>query len=401
RARRPLAVAGPAPLARRLERRAILAALAALGVPLYAEAASQLAPGSSGEGTGPARLDGLAACFGVAAVRAALRPDLVLQLGSAPTVDGWEAAVERWCAAGDAEHVVLGDDAWPDPVSTAAWMVQGPPAAILAALAAGAGEGALARDPRWLETLGRWSDAGLRVAAEVTEVAADDGGAGRLGEPAAVRAVLEELPDRALLALGNSLPIRTAEVFGPPGAGARLVWSQRGANGIDGLVSGVAGSLAAWEEGRGDGGALGVLVVGDVSLRHDLGGLAVLRHLGGARLLIALIDNGGGRIFDQLPAHRLDLGERWRFWSTPDGVSWPALASTFGLDYHEAGDPATVRAAMREWRAASGSALLRVTVDPESARLAAEELRRRLTALAPGSAASAGPAESPGLSEPG
>jgi 2-succinyl-5-enolpyruvyl-6-hydroxy-3-cyclohexene-1-carboxylate synthase len=192
------------------------------------------------------------------------------------------------------------------------------------------------------------------------------------------------VPEGALLALGNSLPIRTAEVYRPPRAGAHPVWSQRGANGIDGLVCGVAGSLSVWDDpARGEGEALGVLLVGDVSLRHDLGGLATLRHLRGARLLIALVDNGGGRIFDQLPAHALDLGERWRFWSTPDGVSWPELAAAFGLGYREAGDLPAVRAAMREWREASGSTLLRVVVDPDSARRAAGELRRRLGALEP------------------
>jgi len=73
-----------------------------------------------------------------------------------------------------------------------------------------------------------------------------------------------------------------------------VILSQRGANGIDGLVSGAAGSALGTQLPT-------LLLLGDVSLLHDLGGLAVARLV---RIpVLAVIDNDGGRIFDLLPVH--------------------------------------------------------------------------------------------------
>jgi 2-succinyl-5-enolpyruvyl-6-hydroxy-3-cyclohexene-1-carboxylate synthase len=413
-ARRPLVVAGPAPLARWCERGAIGAALAELELPLYAEAPSQLAlpeaelalPEVATSAAGLHRLAGFAGVLGTAACRSRLAPDLVLQLGAAPTAGGWEPAVERWCAQGDAAHVVIADGGWPDPVSTASWTIEGAVGDVLAAV----GERSrtrgvpLAREEGWIEHLERLASEGQRVALELTSLDAPE--AAPLSEPAAVRLVLEELPRGALLALGNSLPIRSVDLYA---AGAGLpgpVWSQRGANGIDGLVSGAAGALAVWWRERATRTAasspLGVLLLGDVSLRHDLGGLVTLRHLraqgashpqghqgpspegeAGARLVIAVLDNGGGRIFDQLPAHALDLGDRWRFWSTPDSVDWASIAVAFELEYREAASISSARQALRELFAQpERSALVRLRVDPDSARVAGEVLRQKLATAA-------------------
>src|SRR5205823_9563882 len=79
-----------------------------------------------------------------------------------------------------------------------------------------------------------------------------------LTEGGALRSVAAALPRGALLALGNSLPVRHADVFcaARPGAGVG-VWSQRGLSGIDGVISGASGAAAA--SGRAT-----ALVVGDV-----------------------------------------------------------------------------------------------------------------------------------------
>src|SRR5690606_6160898 len=120
-------------------------------------------------------------------------------------------------------------------------------------------------------------------------------------------------PPGSEFVLGNSLPLRGADAF----AGARLAGIrtlvQRGANGIDGLVSKAAGVAARSNVAT-------TLLLGDVSLAHDAGGLALAR-LAKHPLVIVVIDNAGGRIFDELPLGSLAKADPERsFWLTPPAV---------------------------------------------------------------------------------
>ena len=89
------------------------------------------------------------------------------------------------------------------------------------------------------------------------------------------------------------MPVRDIETFWPVRPDPPRVLCNRGANGIDGTVSCAFGAAAA-----GDGPV--VLLIGDVALAHDIGGLLAARRLG-LKLTIVLLDNGGGGIFDFLP----------------------------------------------------------------------------------------------------
>src|SRR5690606_9784805 len=108
------------------------------------------------------------------------------------------------------------------------------------------------------------------------------------------------------IVLGNSLTIRLAETFLAPRVACRCL-SQRGANGIDGRIAGSVGtsllsSSRTW------------LILGDVSAIHDLGALSVVAELRPA-LTICVLDNNGGRLFDELPIAQsaVDLSP----WTTP------------------------------------------------------------------------------------
>src|SRR5437764_5372038 len=88
------------------------------------------------------------------------------------------------------------------------------------------------------------------------------------------------------------MPIRDLESFAAASANGPRILSNRGANGIDGTVSSAFGVAAT--------GAPAVLLIGDVALAHDIGGLLSASRLG-LDLTLVLIDNGGGGIFDFLP----------------------------------------------------------------------------------------------------
>ena len=136
------------------------------------------------------------------------------------------------------------------------------------------------------------------------------------------------IPSDAQIFIANSQPVRDAERFWFAGRlrGPR-VFSNRGASGIDGLVSTAAG-LA-------DGGPPTVAVLGDLAFLHDCGGLRAARDIRGS-LTLVVIDNGGGRIFEQLPvAAEEDVFET--YFLTPQKVDPVPLCRAHGIEVIRAG----------------------------------------------------------------
>ncbi len=135
---------------------------------------------------------------------------------------------------------------------------------------------------------------------------------------------MRTVPDGGVLAVGNSLPIRELDAFCRWDLSGCRVWSQRGANGIDGLVSGAAGV--------GSTGEAVTLLLGDVSLLHDLGGLALARYAGG--LTVVVLQNGGGRIFEDLPiAGSPEFEGAANHFTTPHELELGPAAALYGLAY--------------------------------------------------------------------
>jgi 2-succinyl-5-enolpyruvyl-6-hydroxy-3-cyclohexene-1-carboxylate synthase len=203
-------------------------------------------------------------------------------------------------------------------------------------------------------------------------------GSGKLLEPAAVRAVLQNLPDGALLAVGNSLVIREVDWVGRRGIAETTVWVQRGANGIDGLIAGASGAAHASQKPT-------CLLLGDVSALHDLGSLAIARRAN-VPFAVVVVDNDGGHIFNMLPfaAQAAHDAARWQFWSTPPSVDFAHAAAAFGGRYAEASTESDVARHMAAALSTPGLTLLRVIVEPGSAERFARELPQRVRArLAP------------------
>ena len=95
------------------------------------------------------------------------------------------------------------------------------------------------------------------------------------------------LPQSATLFVASSMPVRDIETFWPVRDDPPRVLCNRGANGIDGTVSSAFGAAA-----HGDGPV--PLLIGDVALAHDIGGLLAATRLG-LQLTMVLIHNDGGR----------------------------------------------------------------------------------------------------------
>ncbi|MEM9407073.1 MAG: 2-succinyl-5-enolpyruvyl-6-hydroxy-3-cyclohexene-1-carboxylic-acid synthase, partial [Acidobacteriota bacterium] len=75
------------------------------------------------------------------------------------------------------------------------------------------------------------------------------------------------------------------------------------------------------------------LLLGDVALLHDLGSLSLLSGIDDRPVVVAVLNNQGGRIFEQLPIAKVTSEEALAFWTTPHQVSFRSAAAHAGLDY--------------------------------------------------------------------
>ena len=173
-----------------------------------------------------------------------------------------------------------------------------------------------------------------------------------------IRAAIEAVPAGAAIQIGNSLPIRVVDQVSSGGP-LRPVLTQRGAAGIDGSIASAAGATCA--------GKPVLLVLGDVSFAHDLGGLLAARSAQ-APLAILVIDNRGGQIFAGLPIARAQPGAAFeRHWITAPELDPAAIAAALGVRASTAASPAGAAAAIARALDAPGVTVIHAPVSPSGA----------------------------------
>ncbi len=245
-----------------------------------------------------------------------LRPEAVVRVGAQPT----SKAVFRWLAEHpDVPQILIEPAGWRDPDGAASLVVRADPAATIAALTK-----ALAA-PAPADWLAEWRKADELAARTLTsEVEA----AGFPSEPGVVAALGRALPAGARLWAASSMPVRDVDTFLPRRAAPLRVLANRGANGIDGLLSSAFGSALADPSPT-------YVLAGDLSALHDLTGLAAAARLG-APATAVVVDNDGGGIFHFLP--QAELAEFERLFGTPHGTDLVAVANALGVPAEEVGD---------------------------------------------------------------
>jgi 2-succinyl-5-enolpyruvyl-6-hydroxy-3-cyclohexene-1-carboxylate synthase len=162
------------------------------------------------------------------------------------------------------------------------------------------------------------------------------------------------LPDGALLYAGNSMPIRDLDTFFPGSDHAIRLLANRGANGIDGVLSSALGAAAA------DRGPT-ALAIGDLSFYHDSNGLlaAIQHHL---NLTIILLNNDGGGIFSFLP--QAGTSEHFEtLFGTPHGLDFRPLAQMYSARYERVDSWPAFRAAVQRGIEAGGLHIVEVPTE--------------------------------------
>jgi 2-succinyl-5-enolpyruvyl-6-hydroxy-3-cyclohexene-1-carboxylate synthase len=262
-----------------------------------------------------------------------LAPDLVVRFGDMPT----SKPLRAWLASlsGLRQIVVDPKFGWNEPTRRAETVIRGDPAATAAGLA----ERLTAPDPE------PWTTPWLRSATAAAR--AIEAELGRLEEPTepGLHAALGRVySDGDVVYTASSMPIRDQEHFLPPGPARVRFLCNRGANGIDGLVSSGIGAAAV--TGRPTW-----IVTGDLGLYHDMNGLASLRAVG-TPVRIVVPNNSGGAIFEFLPqAELVGRDEFEALFATPVELSIERVAELYGIAYGRLDDLGRLADAAREPRA--------------------------------------------------
>jgi 2-succinyl-5-enolpyruvyl-6-hydroxy-3-cyclohexene-1-carboxylate synthase len=267
-------------------------------------------------------------------------PDFVIRVGELPT----SKPLRTWLAGLDATQAALDPElTWQDPDAVLALRV---PVGFELAVGERGDLGLLPAPADWLQS---WRTADAAVAGAIAEVLGDT-----LAEPLVAAKLGEWLGPEATLFVASSMPVRDVEEFFSVRDDPPRVLSNRGANGIDGTVSAAFGVAAVSD-------APVVLLIGDVALAHDIGGLMAARRLGLA-LTIVLLNNDGGGIFHFLPV----AGERDAFEehvATPHGLDFAHAAALYGCQYLRAGSVAELRAAVEAGVAGQDTTIIEVRTD--------------------------------------
>jgi 2-succinyl-5-enolpyruvyl-6-hydroxy-3-cyclohexene-1-carboxylate synthase len=297
-----------------------------------------------------------------------VRPDLVLRFGEMPT----SKPLRSWLAGSGAEELVVDPlGGWNEPSRRAAALLRADPVELAAGWAARVGQGDRAAVEAWLEAERRARGAidtemgGGGADGEVSPRSgelAPPGNGGSITEPTLHLALGAAHRDGDLVYTASSMPIRDQEAFLPPADTDALFLCNRGANGIDGLVS--SGIGAAHASGRPT-----TIVTGDLGLLHDVGGLAALREVE-SPVRIVVIDNDGGGIFHFLPQEQALGNEEFEaLLGTPRGVDVAKSAALFDLPHRRLDSLADLPEGL-----AAGTGLIEVKTD----RQANVEAHRRL-----------------------
>jgi 2-succinyl-5-enolpyruvyl-6-hydroxy-3-cyclohexene-1-carboxylate synthase len=264
-------------------------------------------------------------------------PELVLRFGELPT----SKPLRAWLAASGADQIVVDPSGgWNEPTGRAA--------AILRVDPTEAASGWAAR----LENEDRPApEAWLAAEAKALEAIEKELDGGEITEPALHLALGRAYRDGDLVYTASSMPIRDQETFLGPGDADVMLLCNRGANGIDGLVS--SGIGAAQASGRPT-----TIVTGELGFLHDIGALAALRDVS-TPVRIVVIDNGGGGIFHFLPQQAaLKEDEFEALFGTPRAVSVEKAAALFDLPYRRLETLADLPAVL-----AAGTGLIEVRTD--------------------------------------
>ncbi|MCA0992035.1 2-succinyl-5-enolpyruvyl-6-hydroxy-3-cyclohexene-1-carboxylic-acid synthase [Pseudalkalibacillus hwajinpoensis] len=250
-------------------------------------------------------------------VDSSLYPEVIIRFGAMPVSKAYTLFVNK---VESPLHLVIDENGWRDPTLSSSDMPNVSPVEFVKSLLPVLQE-FKHRENKWLETWKELNEVTVNLLREDLEV---DG----LFEGYVFRELGQLMDKDDLLFVGNSMPVRDLENFFLPEGARPTIMGNRGANGIDGIISTALGASTDY--------SFGVLVIGDLSFYHDMNGL-LLAKLYEINLTIVVVNNDGGGIFSFLP-QRQEEKHFEQLFGTPLGLDYEHAAALYGGSFERIGN---------------------------------------------------------------
>jgi 2-succinyl-5-enolpyruvyl-6-hydroxy-3-cyclohexene-1-carboxylate synthase len=291
-------------------------------------------------------------------VRKTLAPDVVLELGAPPTSTNYAEYIAQHPRV---DRFVVAPFGWNDPAQDAKALVLAEPIDVCRAVTQRLSSRVACPDEQWTAAF-------RRADALTWTLAEKHAGSSSLTEALVARAVVSQCPENALLVVGNSLPVRDVDLWAPARRQRLDVLHQRGVSGIDGLVAGASGAASV-------AGRPVVLLLGDTSFLHDVTSLGLARHAPGP-LVIVVVQNQGGRIFERLPVVRSLDRERFdKYFTMYEPVDLEHITAAFGVSFVRTDNTDTFVQSFERAVVTRGVTLIEAVVPPEDGTARATRFR--------------------------
>ncbi|HJO95926.1 MAG TPA: 2-succinyl-5-enolpyruvyl-6-hydroxy-3-cyclohexene-1-carboxylic-acid synthase [Victivallales bacterium] len=150
-----------------------------------------------------------------------------------------------------------------------------------------------------------------------------------ISEISVARLTTTHIKENSALFIGNSMPIRDFNSYSKRSDNTDRkhlvkIGANRGVSGIDGIIASACGFFSGFKK-------KGTLVLGDLSLLHDMNSLSIIDSTK-IKIIIIAINNNGGGIFSFLPISKhKDIFDK--YFGTPHNYSFKQLSEMFGLEY--------------------------------------------------------------------
>ena len=193
----------------------------------------------------------------------------------------------------------------------------------------------------WARELGQAEDLAAAAVSEALELGQRED---VLWEGFIARSLALALPEAAMLWAASSMPIRDLDTFACARHTPLSVLSNRGANGIDGLIASAMGAATARPGAH-------ALLIGDIAFLHDASSLLMASRGLDPRLqpdlTVVLVNNSGGGIFEHLPIAKFPEHFE-RHFITPHAIDFGQLCAGYGVTHQRVERPAALLAALSE-----------------------------------------------------
>jgi 2-succinyl-5-enolpyruvyl-6-hydroxy-3-cyclohexene-1-carboxylate synthase len=249
-----------------------------------------------------------------------MQPELIIQFGRTVTSKGLDAFINNTSAK---RYIVNESGQWFDPYNNAEAIIGLAPAYFCDYLLHNL-ENIRSTDNTWLESFHTAEDITREIKEDMINKA-DFPFEGRI-----ISEVISSIPAESLLMISNSMPVRDLDNFASKTTKDIYLFSNRGASGIDGIVSTALGISASSSRPV-------VLITGDLAFYHDLNGLLAAKKYN-IPLTIILINNNGGGIFEMLPVSNENEQVVNDFFITPHNLDFSGFVKGYGGEFYDIPD---------------------------------------------------------------